>query len=239
MAPRDGDRHVGFRRRLRAWTARDDRGDLAEQLNDHLERNRLDADDGRTRPPRPRQRSNRPTDGHGGTATMTNRIAIDVGGTFTDVVRLDPDGGLRFEKVPTTPTEPTRGVLAAFDRAEAPLDDTSMFTHGTTLGTERPADPHRSVDRGRRDEGVPRRLPPRPHRPRGQLQHLLPQAVGARRSGPTPTRSTSGCCSTVPCTVASTRSRLGRSPPRSATAATAPSRSPSSTPTPTPTTSRR
>ena len=65
---------------------------------------------------------------------MSNRIAIDVGGTFTDVVRLDPDGGLRFEKVPTTPAEPTHGVLAAFDRAEAPLDDTSMFTHGTTLG---------------------------------------------------------------------------------------------------------
>lgn len=65
---------------------------------------------------------------------MTNRIAIDVGGTFTDVVRLDPDGALRFEKVPTTPSEPTRGVLEAFDRAEAPPDDTSMFTHGTTLG---------------------------------------------------------------------------------------------------------
>src|SRR4029079_2858920 len=60
--------------------------------------------------------------------------AIDVGGTFTDVVRLDPAGTLRFEKVPTTPSEPTRGVLAAFERAEAPLGDTSMFTHGTTLG---------------------------------------------------------------------------------------------------------
>jgi N-methylhydantoinase A len=64
---------------------------------------------------------------------MTNRIAIDVGGTFTDVVRLEPDGVLRFEKVPTTPAEPTRGVLAAFERAEAPIDDTAMFTHGTTL----------------------------------------------------------------------------------------------------------
>ena len=65
---------------------------------------------------------------------MSDRIAIDVGGTFTDVVRLDPAGTLRFEKVPTTPSEPTRGVLAAFERAEAPLGDTSMFTHGTTLG---------------------------------------------------------------------------------------------------------
>jgi N-methylhydantoinase A len=65
---------------------------------------------------------------------MTDRIAVDVGGTFTDVVRLDAAGVLRFEKVPTTPSEPTRGVIAAFERAETPLDDTSMFTHGTTLG---------------------------------------------------------------------------------------------------------
>ena len=64
--------------------------------------------DGRSRPPHPRQRSTRPTDGQRGTATMSNRIAIDVGGTFTDVVKLDPaTGELRFEKVPTTPAEPT------------------------------------------------------------------------------------------------------------------------------------
>ena len=44
---------------------------------------------------------------------MSNRIAIDVGGTFTDAVGLR-DGRLRFEKVPTTPPEPTEGVLAAF-----------------------------------------------------------------------------------------------------------------------------
>ncbi|MDR1710484.1 MAG: hydantoinase/oxoprolinase family protein [Propionibacteriaceae bacterium] len=63
------------------------------------------------------------------------RIAIDVGGTFTDVVRLDPQSGmLRFEKVPTTPSAPTQGVLAAFVKAEAPLDAVDTFNHGTTLG---------------------------------------------------------------------------------------------------------
>jgi N-methylhydantoinase A len=67
--------------------------------------------------------------------TQQTRIAIDVGGTFTDVVRLDGrDGNLRFEKVATTPEAPTHGVLAAFDRAEASLDDVHTFTHGTTLG---------------------------------------------------------------------------------------------------------
>ncbi|WP_449276974.1 hydantoinase/oxoprolinase family protein [Leucobacter sp. GX24907] len=63
------------------------------------------------------------------------RIAIDVGGTFTDVVKLVPDTGeLRFEKVPTTPSEPTAGVLAAFDKAEADPVEVSTFNHGSTLG---------------------------------------------------------------------------------------------------------
>jgi N-methylhydantoinase A len=63
------------------------------------------------------------------------RVAIDVGGTFTDVVKLIPETGqLRFEKVPTTPTAPTEGVLAGFSSAEAEMSDIVMFNHGTTLG---------------------------------------------------------------------------------------------------------
>ena len=41
----------------------------------------------------------------------SNRLAVDVGGTFTDVVHLDESGGIRFEKVPTTPEDPTLGVV--------------------------------------------------------------------------------------------------------------------------------
>lgn len=63
------------------------------------------------------------------------RVAIDVGGTFTDVVKLVPETGeLRFEKVPTTPQAPTSGVLAAFDKAEADPPTVSTFNHGSTLG---------------------------------------------------------------------------------------------------------
>ncbi|WP_111721389.1 hydantoinase/oxoprolinase family protein [Homoserinimonas sp. OAct 916] len=63
------------------------------------------------------------------------RVAIDVGGTFTDVVTLVPSTGhMRFEKVPTTPNTPTRGVLDAFRYAQAPLESVAMFNHGTTLG---------------------------------------------------------------------------------------------------------
>lgn len=65
----------------------------------------------------------------------TSRVAIDVGGTFTDVVELSPDTGeLRFDKVPTTPSAPTRGVMDAFGVIHAGLPDVSIFTHGTTLG---------------------------------------------------------------------------------------------------------
>src|SRR3569833_3411744 len=73
----------------------------------------------------------------GGQSAMTNtsRLAIDVGGTFTDVVELVPEtGGLRFDKVPTTPQAPTPGVMNAFAAATVGVGEVAMFTHGTTLG---------------------------------------------------------------------------------------------------------
>lgn len=62
------------------------------------------------------------------------RLAVDVGGTFTDVVRLSEGGELTFGKVATTPARPTEGVIAAFDRADTPLYSVAVFTHGTILG---------------------------------------------------------------------------------------------------------
>ncbi|WP_375003519.1 hydantoinase/oxoprolinase family protein [Aeromicrobium sp. CTD01-1L150] len=65
----------------------------------------------------------------------STRLSVDVGGTFTDVVRLDPDtGALRFEKVATTPHDPRRGVLASFAKADTAPSEVSAFNHGTTLG---------------------------------------------------------------------------------------------------------
>lgn len=67
--------------------------------------------------------------------TRSSRVAIDVGGTFTDVVELSPDTGeLRFGKVPTTPSAPAVGVMNAFGLTDSGLAQVSMFTHGTTLG---------------------------------------------------------------------------------------------------------
>ena len=63
------------------------------------------------------------------------RIAVDVGGTFTDVVLLGDDGhGLRHEKVETVPADPASGVIAGFAKAGAELSSLDFFVHGTTLG---------------------------------------------------------------------------------------------------------
>jgi N-methylhydantoinase A len=63
------------------------------------------------------------------------RVAVDVGGTFTDVVKLDSSNNtILFEKVPTTTKVPTEGVLESFNRIGADLPAIESFTHGTTLG---------------------------------------------------------------------------------------------------------
>lgn len=63
------------------------------------------------------------------------RLAVDVGGTFTDVVLHDPEQGqLAFAKVPTTPQQPAVGVLDGVTAAGIPLSEISYFAHGATLG---------------------------------------------------------------------------------------------------------
>lgn len=67
--------------------------------------------------------------------TVGTRVAIDVGGTFTDVVTLDGTSkALKFDKVPTTPSHPEEGVLNGFAASGAPMEDIQTFIHGTTLG---------------------------------------------------------------------------------------------------------
>ena len=63
------------------------------------------------------------------------RIAVDVGGTFTDVILLDEKTQeLRLEKVETTPHNPASGVLQGFRKADATPGAIDYFVHGTTLG---------------------------------------------------------------------------------------------------------
>ena len=71
-----------------------------------------------------------------GQATSGRIIGVDVGGTFTDLVMLDPaTGGVRLAKVPSTPDNQAVGVMAALGEAEADLADTALIVHGTTTTT--------------------------------------------------------------------------------------------------------
>jgi N-methylhydantoinase A len=71
------------------------------------------------------------------------RLAIDVGGTFTDVVLEDDFGRLSVHKVSSTPDDPTAGVVAGIDRAAGFvnadlatfLQGVSTIAHGTTRAT--------------------------------------------------------------------------------------------------------
>ena len=64
-----------------------------------------------------------------------NSVAVDVGGTFTDVCVLDDDSGdIRVAKVPST-SDPLEGVLAGVEEAGIDLSDVRLFSHGTTVAT--------------------------------------------------------------------------------------------------------
>ncbi len=72
--------------------------------------------------------------------TTKLRIAVDIGGTFTDVAVAGEGGAiLATTKTPTTPENPTEGALTgtrrALDDIGAGFDDVLGFIHGTTLAT--------------------------------------------------------------------------------------------------------
>ncbi len=66
------------------------------------------------------------------------RLAVDIGGTFTDVV-LETKAGRMTRKVLTTPSRPEEGVLDGMrlilSDARMHMSDIDVFVHGTTLAT--------------------------------------------------------------------------------------------------------
>ncbi len=70
-------------------------------------------------------------------------VGIDVGGTFTDCVLVDPDGESTIVKTFTTPQDPSEGVIRGLDRLAAargiPLNEflgsVIRIVHGTTITT--------------------------------------------------------------------------------------------------------
>lgn len=64
---------------------------------------------------------------------MGARVAIDIGGTFTDLV-LETGSGSVIAKALSTPDDLVRGVLDVLERADASLPEVDVFIHGTTVG---------------------------------------------------------------------------------------------------------
>lgn len=71
------------------------------------------------------------------------RVGVDVGGTFTDCICVAPDGAPLTAKVPTTPSDPSDGVMVGVEalaaRVGLPVEEflarTTRFVHGTTVAT--------------------------------------------------------------------------------------------------------
>ena len=75
--------------------------------------------------------------------SLAFRIAVDIGGTFTDCVVLDERGQRLTTKALTTPEDPADGVVRCVELAAEQLGTdvrgvlgrTVAFVHGTTIGT--------------------------------------------------------------------------------------------------------
>jgi N-methylhydantoinase A len=61
------------------------------------------------------------------------RLAVDIGGTFTDLVAVDSGGRVVRAKSDTTPGRLEQGVLAALALSCVPAAEVAAFIHGTTV----------------------------------------------------------------------------------------------------------
>src|SRR6266852_935281 len=63
------------------------------------------------------------------------RVAVDVGGTFTDICIMDEATGvIRIEKTSST-RDPIDGIMDGVSKAGIDLSKVALFSHGTTVAT--------------------------------------------------------------------------------------------------------
>ncbi|MDU9002353.1 hydantoinase/oxoprolinase family protein [Sedimentitalea todarodis] len=109
-------------------------------------------------------------------------VGVDVGGTFTDLVELDPSTGrVRLAKVPSTLDNQAYGVLAALDEAGCDLAALDLIVHGTTTTTNAVLERKLArtgliTTRGFRDVlELGRRTRPQPYGMTGTFTPLIPR----------------------------------------------------------------
>jgi len=65
---------------------------------------------------------------------MRTILAVDIGGTFTDLVACDLDSGaVRYAKTPTTYNDFVEGIFTCLSKAAVPVADAALVKHGSTL----------------------------------------------------------------------------------------------------------
>jgi len=65
---------------------------------------------------------------------MQVRIAVDIGGTFTDAIAITESGEISTSKALTTPGKLADGVLTAIEGLGINISSVDYFVHGTTAG---------------------------------------------------------------------------------------------------------
>ena len=67
---------------------------------------------------------------------MAQRIGIDIGGTFTDIVTIAADGQVSTHKIASTPQDYGNGIIAGLRTLLAVQGETvAEVLHGTTIGS--------------------------------------------------------------------------------------------------------
>lgn len=66
---------------------------------------------------------------------MKNVVSIDIGGTFTDLVMVTPEGEMTSFKVASTPGHPEQAVENAISQVIDKAEADGLFVHGTTVAT--------------------------------------------------------------------------------------------------------
>ena len=61
------------------------------------------------------------------------RVTTDIGGTFTDLIYLDNNQNVHFDKVDSTPPKFENGIMNAINKAKINIEEIDSFVHGSTV----------------------------------------------------------------------------------------------------------